>query len=113
MTTAYLREGSVSVWRTRELMTDASPRALYATWPCVVTVGQDQPTQPFGIALVEVSGTPTFALLAGGRLDPTGRGYLSGRLPYGLSGMTFKLQGMVLDASGQLITTEVETVTCL
>ena len=112
-TTQYLREGSISVWRTRELMVDASPRALYASWLFVVTLGQDQPAQPFGIALVEVDGTATFALLAGGSLDPTGRGYLSGRLPYGLTGMTFKLRGIVVDATGHLLVTEAETIVCL
>jgi hypothetical protein len=78
----------------------------------MITVGQGQAGQPFGIALVEVSGTAAFTLLAGGALDPTGRGYLSGRIFYGLSGMSFAVRGLVVDAAGKLIVTEVETITC-
>jgi hypothetical protein len=105
-------EGSVSVRQVRELMADASPRVLLPYDSYMITVGQGQAGQPFGIALVEVSGTAAFTLLAGGALDPTGRGYLSGRIFYGLSGMSFAVRGLVVDAAGKLIVTEVETITC-
>lgn len=105
-------EGSVSVRQVRELMADASPRVLLPYDSFLITVGQGQAGDPFGIALVEVSGASTFSLLAGGGLDPTGRGYLSGRIFYGLSGMTFAVRGLVVDAAGRLIVTEAETITC-
>jgi len=102
--------GSVSVWTTRRLLCDASPRILSSNKDCTVQVGQAIASQLFALFLVDVNGVPAFNLLALGALDSTGRGATTGHYAGGAAGITVGLQGFTLDAQNHLLISNVETI---
>jgi len=102
--------GSVSTWRGHAFYVDARPRSIPATWPIRIYLGQGIASDPCALFLVDVNGTPTFDLVALTALDGSGRTYVDGVIPSGLSGFTFDLQGFTVDANHKLVASGVERI---
>ena len=110
-TDANVRVGEVYLFAGHDLFLNIQPRILSAGAPATVTLGPGEPNSPSLLVVLEVNGNPCACPLFGVTpLDANGWRVMHTTVPAGLSGITYSLQGITVDAAGELHATALETV---
>jgi hypothetical protein len=106
-----LGAGSASQFEIGPLILDATPRFVAPNASTIRIALQTGPTgNPAGLFLLDVNGTPHFALLQAGAFDAYRRWSQFFPLPPGFRGNTLTLRAYALDANGHLVASNDETI---
>jgi hypothetical protein len=102
--------GAALIYAGNDLWLNAEPKLPVAGATESLEIHGAPSGNPVALFLTDVSGTPTFTLVAFGTADAAESFTASGIVPPGLTGMTMRLHAYALDASSKLMSSANETI---